>query len=142
MRECDEHDRINLCGLLRESLDAAYHNTTYGINSTSPLNSLEYYHVCKYGLPPDIMHDILEGYVPYTLKLMLNVFIQVRGYLSLAEVNSSIKNLKYGYSVTDRPRPLTEAALSVTDSKTALKQSGKIDDVSYFVRLIAFLCLG
>ena len=38
------------------------------------LNSLDFYHVCSSGLPPDIMYDILEGYLPYTVKL-LNIFI-------------------------------------------------------------------
>ena len=46
------------------------------------LNSLDFYHVCSSGLPPDIMYDILEGYLPYTVKLMLNIFI-ANAYLSL-----------------------------------------------------------
>lgn len=53
----------HMCSLLT-SLEDDYHSTTYGINRCSALNKLTYYHVCDYGLPPDIMHDVLEGYMP------------------------------------------------------------------------------
>ena len=33
--------------------------TAYGLNQDSILNSLQFFHVTE-GLPPDIMHDILE----------------------------------------------------------------------------------
>lgn len=38
-------------------------STEYGVNRDSVLNSLESYHVVE-GLPPDAMHDLLEGCVP------------------------------------------------------------------------------
>ena len=56
---------------------------------------LDFYHVCSSGLPPVIMHDILEGYLPYTVKLMLNNFI-ANAYLSLEQLNQMIENFDYG----------------------------------------------
>ena len=44
------------------------------------------------------MHDVLEGYLPYTLKLMLAQFIDSR-YFKLSEVNTIISNLTMGCSL-------------------------------------------
>lgn len=49
-----------MCDLLTTTLDEGYDSTTYNINRRSPLNDLAYYHVCDYGLPPDIMHDYIR----------------------------------------------------------------------------------
>ena len=45
--------------------------TSYGLKSNSPLNCLRYFHVTR-GLPPDIMHDILEGVANYEVSCILN----------------------------------------------------------------------
>ena len=37
------------------------------LSRDSVLNSLSYFHVCDNTMPPDFMHDVLEGYLPYTL---------------------------------------------------------------------------
>ena len=57
------------CNFVSSATNTAYHSTTYGINFDSPLNDLEYYHVTDYRLPPDPMHDILEGYTYKITKL-------------------------------------------------------------------------
>ena len=44
--------------------------TTYGINRDSVLNTLAYFYITE-GLPPDIMHDVLEGVLQYEVKEML-----------------------------------------------------------------------
>ena len=53
--------------------------TTYGIHHNSILNSSRFYHVTE-GLPPDIMHDILEGVLQYEVKELLKY--RRRGFLS------------------------------------------------------------
>lgn len=45
-------------------------NSVDGVKFDSPLNELPGFHVQE-GLPPDIMHDIFEGIVPYGIKLRL-----------------------------------------------------------------------
>ena len=98
-----------MCHVLT-SLD---HTTTYGISRQCPLNQLIHYHVCDYGLPPDVMHDLLEGYVPYTLKLMLSHFISTVKLLSFDQLNSAIVNFDYGYAVSSGPHSLAADSLSL-----------------------------
>ena len=121
MRNVVQHNHI--CSLLDSLESHEYHTTTYGVNRQSPLNSLSYFHVCDYGLPPDIMHDLLEGYVPYSLKLMLTEFITLRKYFKLADLNETIIQFKYE-STKSKPRLLSMSALSIDESKTCLKMSG------------------
>ncbi|KAG8200625.1 hypothetical protein JTE90_022247 [Oedothorax gibbosus] len=71
------------------------HNNTsiYGIRCRSILNDLNYFHVCE-GLPPDPMHDILEGIAPYELALIFKSLIGDR-YLDLDLLNNRISKFKY-----------------------------------------------
>lgn len=93
--------------------------TTYGLNRDSILNSLQFFHVTE-GLPPDIMHDILEGALQYEMKEMLLVFTCEKGYFSLDVLNQRIKEFSYFYAdVKDKPSEIT---LNSTDH--ALSQEG------------------
>ena len=69
---------------------------TYGINRKSILNESDFYHVVG-GLPPDIMHDILEGVLQYKIKEMLKNYIKVENYLTLEVLNSRIAKYDFGY---------------------------------------------
>jgi len=42
---------------------------TYGVNRESILNSLTYFDAADECVLPDLMHDMLEGYLPYKTKL-------------------------------------------------------------------------
>ena len=95
--------------------------TTYGINFRSPLNQLSFYHVCDMGLPPDVMHDLLEGYVPYKMKLMLTYYIKDAKLFSLKHVNGRIKSFKYGYMDSCRLTPLVASG-----SEIEMHESGKV----------------
>ena len=56
-----------------DSLGGPLHNhiaTTYGLHYNSILNLSRFYHVTD-GLPPDVMHDILEGCLQYEVKELL-----------------------------------------------------------------------
>ena len=87
-----------------------FYSVNYGVNRPAILNKLSYYHVCDMGLPPDIMHDILEGVLTYTTKLLLQHFIdnQVIFFdvyslvtkqqnFTLEQLNSIISGFHYGY---------------------------------------------
>lgn len=84
LRSPEEHKRM--CNTIESAGDSAYHSTTFGINYRTPLNELLFFNTCNYGLPPDIMHDLLEGYVPYKIKLMLKVYIEEEHLFSLNEL--------------------------------------------------------
>ena len=111
-----------MCDHLEVAEDATYHSTTYGINRRTPLNYLQFYNVCDLGLPPDVMHDLLEGYVPYKTKLMLRHFIQEKDLFTLDELNTRIRNFRYGYMDT-KPTQIFPTTFSSTNN-TELNQSG------------------
>ena len=111
-----------MCSVLEEADDPAFHSTTYGINSRTPLNDLAYYNTCDYGLPPDIMHDLLEGYIPYKMKLMLKHFVGEKHLFTLDGLNSCIKNFHYGYMET---KPTIVYSNTFSSNDGSLNQSGK-----------------
>ena len=55
-----------------------------------------YFHVVG-GLPPDAMHDILEGVLQYCVKLTLRVFVLEKKFFTADELNRRILMLDYGY---------------------------------------------
>jgi len=118
--------------LLEEETDtAAFHSTTYGINNRCPLNKLKYFHVCNFGLPPDVMHDLLEGYVPYTMKLLLNQLINKEKLFSLEHLNNLIIHFSYGANdLRNKPNCVTTKELSSGDH--GLNQSGKTKLYNYY----------
>ena len=58
-----------------------------------------YFHVVD-GLPPDIMHDVLEGALPYEIKLMLGYNLQNR-YINVKEVNKRLQEFNYEADASD-----------------------------------------
>lgn len=68
---------------------------TYGINYCSVLNKLDDFHVYNNQLPQDIMHVIIEGAIPYTLKAMLQSFISTKKYFTISTINEKIMCFKF-----------------------------------------------
>lgn len=68
-------------------------SSVYGIKFMSPLNEIPEFHVAR-GLPPDVMHDLLEGVVPFELSLILRKLIS-DNLFTLEYFNRRIANLKY-----------------------------------------------
>ena len=61
-----------------------------GIQRNAALNCLAYFHVVD-GLPPDIMHDMLEGVVNCEVKIMLQTYIYEKKLFTLKQLNSRMK---------------------------------------------------
>ena len=55
------------------------------------------------GLPPDVMHDILEGNVKLELKCLLYTYIKEKRLFTLSLLNERIRNLNYGPDCSDHP---------------------------------------
>lgn len=53
------------------------------------------FHVLTSGLPPDVMHDVLEGEVPYEVKIVLNKKISEKHFI-LKFLNQRIHHFPYG----------------------------------------------
>ena len=70
----------------------------FGIKYRSPLMDIPNFHVLT-GLPPDAMHDVLEGMVPYELEIVLNALISKK-YFTLKFLNQRILHFYYGITDT------------------------------------------
>lgn len=89
-------------------------STEYGINRQSLLDDLPYFSVVN-NMPHDVMHDMLEGVIPYELKLVIQNFIS-KSYFSLETLNHRLKAFDFGYSeIGDKPAPI--------DAESKLRQS-------------------
>lgn len=95
--------------------------TTYGIARSSILNTSRYYHVAD-GLPPNCMHDILEGVLSYKAKMLLMTFITKRHYFDLDVLNGRIRSFPFCDAESSKPTCISSATLCSSDKK--LKQSG------------------
>lgn len=77
LRSAEEH--AHHCALLERddipSLDHQHYSITYGVNRRALLDTLRYVDITSGILLPDIMHDILEGALPFEIKLMLKVIL-------------------------------------------------------------------
>lgn len=101
---------------------------TYGIVRDSCLNQSKYFHITK-GLVPDIMHDVLEGSLPYEVKEMLNYYIRQK-IITHSELSTAMESFPYlSTDAQNKPVPITTTTLSSSDH--SLKQTGKI--VAYVI---------
>jgi len=124
------------CSLLSGPLSEA-DSVTYGINYESALNEIEDFHVCNGQLPQDIMHVLLEGAIPYTLRAMLRSFITDKKYITLYDVNQRIQHFKYSRAEV-RSKPSQISSNSIRD-EGRLYQSGMCVIVLYGGVMI-FIC--
>ncbi|XP_043199675.1 uncharacterized protein LOC122369204 isoform X1 [Amphibalanus amphitrite] len=95
-----------------ESLSKAY-----GIRSTCPFSSLTGFHPMT-SIPPDVMHDLLEGVVPSTIALVCGG-LSSRGDLSLNDVNRAIRSFPYSQVDTNHPAPLRRDGKGITVKQQA-----------------------
>lgn len=68
----------------------------YGIHSECPLNKLKYFHAAE-GIPPDPMHDLLEGIVPYELALVFRQLI-IEKYFDFDTLNFRVEQFNFNRS--------------------------------------------
>lgn len=73
------------------------HNHCYGVKRQCPLTErLKHFDVLS-GYPPDLLHDLFEGIVPFELALCLNALIKKK-YFALDELNKLIKEFPYRWA--------------------------------------------
>ena len=92
-----------------------------GINRASVLLNLPYFDIIKQ-VPYDIMHVVLEGVVPYTLKQILDKLWREKKIN--VEIYSSINNFSYASNlIKNKPsliKPLAELSQSASQMYVAL----------------------
>ena len=77
------------------------------------------------GLPPDVMHDVLEGIVPYTSKLLLHHLIDDLKLITLDQLNSTLRSFDYGFLEAANKPSQIQATVFCSSDKTNLGQSGE-----------------
>uniref|UniRef100_A0A1X7VAW7 Uncharacterized protein n=1 Tax=Amphimedon queenslandica TaxID=400682 RepID=A0A1X7VAW7_AMPQE len=96
--------------------------STFGLCQDSVFHQSHYFHITD-GLVPDIMHNVLEGCLPYVMKEMMKLYID-RKLISLNDMNDLIS---FPYGSTDfsnKPSVITSKTLKSSDH--ALKQTGRL----------------
>ena len=87
--------------------------------------SSEYFHVVD-GLPPDVLHDILEGILQYEVKLLLRYLIHNDRLFTLDQLNQRLQSFDYGYhTAKDKPSVISSSRLNSTEGNL-LGQSGNM----------------
>lgn len=98
----------------------AQYSLIWGINRNPVLNTLQYANVADALFPPDIMHDVLEGYLPYLCK-QLFIDLEPLG-ITLECINRCIESFDYGPN-DDKPSQIPINAIK-SRSGTNLGQNG------------------
>lgn len=111
-----------------------------GINFNSILNSLQYFNVCSGALLPDIFHDMLEGVLPFELKLLLKYLIYEEQFFSLDDLNCAIESIELGeLESLDRPSPISYQTLR--EDGHSLKQQGFSIMCTHYVYTYMYITL-
>jgi len=118
-RHLSEH--IQRCADLRSlSKDAAkYWSRQWGINGTSCLMDIPHFDVCTC-IVQDPMHLLLEGLIPYELKLLVHYCIFDHHYFTIDWLNSQLNSFQYTYLENDKPELFLKSDVL---SESKLKQT-------------------
>lgn len=89
----------------------------YGVAKSSPFKSIQSFHVIT-GLPPDIMHDILEGVIPVTLDVIIQQLI-ASNCLSRVGIKQRFSDFMFGKSdVRNGPKSANISVLGMSAAET------------------------
>ena len=99
-----------------------------------------FFHVVD-GLPPDVLHDILEGLLQYEVKLLLGHLINEEHLFTLKQLNQQLESFDYGYHMSkDKPSPISDARLH-SQGSNLLGQSGMLLTVPFLAHIYLSLFL-
>jgi hypothetical protein len=107
----DFRNRVNYEEGVANANDLGKADSTTGIARPCKLNESRYFHITE-NLSFDSMHDLLEGVVPFTIKLMLRHFL-LKGFINSQVLNTRIRNFQYSLNdLRNKPSPkFTDATL-------------------------------
>ena len=128
IQNCFTLDSVNRRTHEQYLLDVEHAKTNFestkdtGVKSDFPLESLTYFRFPD-NVGPDAMHDILEGSLQYTIKVVLVQCIQVKGHFKLKLLNSRIRSFNYGSDRVSKPSDISKEKLFSSDKKLGLNAS-------------------
>ena len=105
--------------------------SVYGTVSECCLNNLQFFHIVD-GCPPDVSHDVYEGFAKDLVKLLIQHLISSK-YFSLSFLNERIQSFPY-CEVDKKNKPQTLYAKSM--NKLKVKQTAS--EMATFLRLLPF----
>ena len=73
--------------------NAAANKPKYGVKKKCVFNELKEFH-CVTSMPPDSLHDLMEGVIPQDLLGIIRILIE-KSWFTLEQYNLALKNLKY-----------------------------------------------
>ena len=56
------------------------------------------FNVADWQLPQDVMHVLLEGVLPFEIKLLLHNFTSIKCFFSLNHFNARLESFQFGYN--------------------------------------------
>ena len=105
LRTPQQHEAMCL-EVINDTSSAGEKSIEYGINERSVLNDVVGFSVIG-GLCHDVMHDLLEGVLPYELRLLLQHMFNAK-YITLAQYNDRVTSFDYGYTeLSSKPNELS-----------------------------------
>ncbi len=115
--------------------DSAQNSIEYGINRKSVLDDIPNFSVVK-NLPHDIMHDLLEGVIPYEMKLLLQYLVEKK-YITARTLNQRLKSFNFGYSeLSDKPSDLDENIFKGNNDKKIRQSASKMWLLAIYLPLL------
>lgn len=104
------------CVKVAESLEVIDYRQTLGVRRYCLLNELNYFHITE-NISADILHDVYEGAMPFSLKLIINFMVASK----IVNKNEFIKMVEY-YDYGELHR-MNKPSILLLD-KTNLGQNG------------------
>lgn len=98
--------------------DLAENNPKTGVKENCVFNKLKNFHIIR-NKCVDMMHDVPEGIVNYTLGNIFICLIEIDKVITLEELNDLIVNFPYGKNESNTPKPL-----SIENRKTPIWING------------------
>ncbi|XP_066589595.1 uncharacterized protein [Prorops nasuta] len=92
-----------------------------GIKENSPLNELQYFHVCNPGLPPCIAHDIFEGIAAFDLLYAIMYFIDKK-WFHYTQLNFRISKIKLNNIITFKDIPPIKKSTKLTGTASQIRK--------------------
>ena len=108
-------------------------NINFGVKTKCVFNALTAFH-CTSSMPPDSLHDLMEGVLPQDLLGIVRILVN-KGWFSLAEFNKALKSIKYSrQESSNKPQ-------EVTSSNKVKKLAGKATSNWVHCRLFSYILM-
>ena len=134
VENCDYSPRTkeNYAYHVRQINEDPNNKKIYGVNKDCPFNTLNYFHIVE-GTPPDAMHDLLEGIVPYEIALLFKCII-FKKYITFDMLNERIQN--FDYKGTDKLSKISKLPVNFMNKMSV---GGNSSQNRTLLRLLPFL---